>query len=125
MASWLFGISKLKTNEVIQTKEILSVPTATQEHMNKLPTIPHLPYDLQASKSKTSDENKSPTSMLDSIPFVLSNQINMNTDSYSYSIEDTRKYLLSVKKKIMESDELDYDFSNDRRLVKNATMHST
>lgn len=66
---------------------------------------------------RTPDQKAKPTSMLDDIPFVLSSQTNMTTHNYTSSLEETRKYLLSVKKKI-DSDTYDYDFSNERKHVR-------
>jgi len=74
--------------------------------------MPTLPYDLEP---KTSDQN-SKTSMLDNIPFVLSSQININTDRYTCGLEDTEKSLKSIKKMI-DSDVFNYDFSNDRKMA--------
>jgi len=75
--------------------------------------MPTLPYNLEP---KTPDQNSKPTSMLDNIPFVLSSQINVNTDSYTCGLEDTEKSLLSLKKMI-DSDAFNYDFSNDRKMA--------
>lgn len=124
MASWLFGASKLKTDPIVETSDTSSVPTADSEHepVKTEPTMPNSLYTLQPNASKPSDQEVRPTSMLDSIPFVLSSKINMNTNSYTCTLEDTKRCLLSVKK-ILESDVYNYDFSNDRRLVGNPTTH--
>ncbi|XP_025418306.1 uncharacterized protein LOC112689025 [Sipha flava] len=124
MASWLFGASKLKTDPIEETKDTQPVPTADLEPRpaENLPTMPNTPYSLQPNVSKLSDQDVKPTSMLDSIPFVLSSKINMNTNNYTNNLEDTKRCLLSVKK-ILESDMYNYDFSNDRRLVNNSTTY--
>lgn len=77
----------------------------------------NLPYNLQPT---TSNENTKAINMLDNIPFVLSNQVNVNTNSYTSNLEDTKQFLLSVKKKL-ESDVFNYDFSNEKKLVKDVT----
>lgn len=77
----------------------------------------NLPYNLQPT---TSNQNTKAINMLDNIPFVLSNQVNVNTNSYTSNLEDTKQFLLSVKKKL-ESDVFNYDFSNEKKLVKDVT----
>jgi len=73
-----------------------------------------LPYNLQPT---IPDENVKPVNMLDNIPFVLSSKICVNTNNPNCNLEDIKQYLTSVKKKI-ESGVFNYDFSNDRKLVK-------
>lgn len=116
MASWLFGISKQSADQIVEAKDIPPVPTTVNsEPVNTLPTMPKLLYDLQPAKPTILHDLR-PTSMLDSIPFVLSSQIITNTKNYSYTLENTKRQLLSIKK-LLESDEYNYDFSNDKRLV--------
>lgn len=127
MASWLLGISKLKTDHIIENKDDNLPPaTSTTEVApeNKFPAKPNLQYDLKPTNpSITSEQNVKPISVLDNIPFVLSSKINVNTNNYNCNLEDTKKYLLSVKN-LLESDEYNYDFSNDRRLLNSTTMYS-
>lgn len=121
MASWIFGASK----PIVEAKDTPSVPSVDlePESVKKEPTMePSTPYSLQPNTSKPSDQDIRPTSMLDSIPFVLSSQINMNTNNYLHNLEDTKRCLLSVKK-MLDSDVYNYDFSNDRRLVSNPTTY--
>lgn len=125
MASWLFGVSKPTADQNSDTKDTPPVSTAVNpEPVNTLPTMPQLLYDLQPTKPIVSEHNEKPFSMLDNIPFVLSNEINMSTSNYSYNLEKTKRYLLSVKE-ILESDLYNYDFSNDKRLVSDASMFSS
>ncbi|VVC36538.1 Hypothetical protein CINCED_3A004641 [Cinara cedri] len=127
MASWLFGVSKL-TSDVAEerkdnSKDTQPIQTLNPEPVNNLPAT-NLLYNLHPTppKSKMSDENEKPISMLDSIPFVLSSQINVTTD-LTCNLDDIRKRLSSVKE-ILESDLYNYDFSNDRKLVNDVTMCS-
>jgi len=90
--------------------------------VNTLPTKPQLLYDLQPAKPNIPDLK--PTSMLDSIPFVLSSQIIMTTKNYSYNLDNTKRQLLSVKK-LIDSDAYNYDFSNDKRLVSDTSMYAS
>lgn len=127
MASWLFGgISKLKNDHIVETKDTLPVPMVNPEPVNNLPSGPQLLYDLQpvshSTESDKSDQNIKQTSMLDNIPFVLSNQININSDNYNYNLEETNRFLLSVKSNL-ESDVYNYDFSNDRRLMRECASY--
>lgn len=123
MASWLFGVSKQSADQIVDTKDTPPVPTAANpEPANTLPTMPQLLYDLQPTKPSIPDLK--PTSMLDSIPFVLSSQIIATTKNYSYNLDNTKKQLLSIKK-LLESDAYNYDFSNDKRLVSDTSMYST
>ncbi|CAI6352527.1 unnamed protein product [Macrosiphum euphorbiae] len=122
MASWLFGVSKQSADQIVDTKDTPSASTAVNpEPVNTLPTMPQLLYDLQPAKPNIPDLK--PTSMLDSIPFVLSSQIIMTTKNYSYNLDNTKRQLLSVKK-LIESDAYNYDFSNDKRLVSDTSMYA-
>lgn len=116
MASWLFGASKLKSDNITEAEPKPTESTTNPEPTTNTPTTSRLMYDLQPAKPKP-EENVKVTSMLDNIPFVLSSQINMNTNSYTDSLEDTKKCLMSVKK-LLDSDFYNYDFSNDRKLVR-------
>ncbi|KAE9543867.1 hypothetical protein AGLY_001845 [Aphis glycines] len=121
MASWLFGVSKLTAEQIVDTKDTPPVPTAVNpEPAKTLPTEPQLLYNLQPPEPKMSDLK--PTSMLDNIPFVLSNQIIVNTNNYSYNLEATKRNLLSLKQ-MLDSDAFNYDFSNDKRLVSDTSMY--
>lgn len=128
MATWLFGVSKMVSDVTDDnsddTKDIQPVQTMDPELVNNLPAA-NLLYNLHptppAPKSKTSEENEKPTSMLDSIPFVLSSQINVTTD-LTCNLDDIKKRLSAVKE-ILESDLYNYDFSNDRKLVNDVTMY--
>lgn len=128
MASWLFGgISKLKNDHIVETKDTLpAAPTVNPEPVNNLPSVPHLLYDLKPvnhpAESNKSDQNVKQANMLDSIPFVLSNQININSDHHHDNLEETKRFLLTVKANL-ESDVYNYDFSNDRRLVRDGTSY--
>lgn len=128
MASWLFGASKLKTDNIVESELLTTSPVPVSSNTvpvtNDAPTTPNLLYSLQPDKPKTSDENVKVTSMLDSIPFVLSNQIDVNTNNLNYTMEATKKCLLSVKE-LLESDVYNYDFSNDRKLVRDHNMYIT
>lgn len=129
MASWLFGVSKLVIDEADDkkdnTKDSQPVQTVNPEPVNNLPAA-NLLYDLQPTppppKSQLSNEEEKPTSMLDSIPFVLSSQINVITDP-TYNLDDIKKRLASVKE-ILDSDLYNYDFSKDRKLVNDLTTYS-
>lgn len=113
MTSWLFGNSKLNINQSEEFKNMPPVTTADPESV----MMPNLMYNLTPNPTlKTPDQNAKPTSMLDNIPFVLSSQINMTTNNYTSTLEDTRKYLLSVKK-LIDSDAYNYDFSNELKQV--------
>lgn len=121
MASWLFGVSKLTAEQIVDTKDTPPVPTSVNpEPAKTLPTEPQLLYNLQPPEPKMSDLK--PTSMLDNIPFVLSNQIIVNTNNYSYNLEATKRNLLSLKQ-MLDSDAFNYDFSNDKRLVSENSMY--
>lgn len=121
MASWLFGVSKLTAEQIVDTKDTPPVPTTVNPEPTKtLPTEPQLLYNIQPPEPKMSDLK--PTSMLDNIPFVLSNQIVVNTNNYSYNLEATKRNLLSLKQ-MLDSDAFNYDFSNDKRLVSDTSMY--
>jgi len=121
MASWLFGVSKLTAEQIVDTKDTPPAPTAVNpEPAKTIPTEPQLLYNLQPPKPKMSDLK--PTSMLDNIPFVLSNQIIVNTNNYNYNLEATKRNLLSLKQ-MLDSDAFNYDFSNDKRLVSDTSMY--
>lgn len=127
MASWLFGgISKLKNDHIVETKDTLPDPTINPEPVNNLPSVPHLLYDLKpvnhSTESNKSDPNVKQTNMLDNIPFVLSNQINISSDHHHDNLEEIKRFLLTVKANL-ESDIYNYDFSNDRRLVRDGTSY--
>ncbi|XP_025191284.1 uncharacterized protein LOC112591628 [Melanaphis sacchari] len=123
MASWLFGVSKVTAEQIVDTKDTPPVPTAVNpEPVKTSSTEPQLLYDLKPSEPKTSDMK--PTSMLDNIPFVLSSQINMTTNNYSYNLESTKRRLLSLKK-ALESDAFNYDFSNDKKLVSDTSLYES
>ncbi|XP_026818705.1 uncharacterized protein LOC113557406 isoform X2 [Rhopalosiphum maidis] len=125
MASWLFGVSKLTAEQIVDTKDTPPAPTTVNPEPVKTapaPTESQLLYDLQPPEPKITDLK--PTSMLDNIPFVLSNQIIMTTNNYTYSLENTKRHLLSLKK-ALESDAFNYDFSNDKRLVSDSSMYQS
>lgn len=126
MASWLFGISKLKTEQIVETKDTSSVPSVNPEPMNNLPSVPNLLYNLkpvsQPAELNHIEQNVKQTSMLDNIPFVLSNQIDVNCNSYDRNLEEIKRCLLSVKENL-ESDAYNYDFSNDMRLARDGTTY--
>lgn len=118
MSSWLFGSSKLNTNQIEDSFEIVeAMPPVTTAIPESVPAMPNLLYNLTpATIPKTSDTGGKPTSMLDNIPFVLSSQLDVTTANYTSTLEDTGKYLLSVKK-LIDSGAYNYDFSNELRLV--------
>jgi len=123
MASWLFGVSKQTADQIVDTKDTPSAPTTVNPEPEKtLPTGSQLLYDLKPPEPKNTDLK--PTSMLDNIPFVLSNQIVMTTNNYSYNLESTKNRLASLKK-ALESDAFNYDFSNDKRLVSDSSMYQS
>lgn len=130
MASWLLGISKLKTDNIIENNDTnqpsFPTTTANAESTTNLSTANNLSYDLKPIKPTTSaipDRDVKQINSLDSIPFVLSSEINTNIDSCNLNLEDTKKYLSYVKN-LLDSDVFNYDFSNDRRLVSDAKMYS-
>uniref|UniRef100_A0A2S2NYE1 Uncharacterized protein n=1 Tax=Schizaphis graminum TaxID=13262 RepID=A0A2S2NYE1_SCHGA len=121
MASWLFGVSKLTAEQIVDTKDTSPAPTTVNpEPVKTAPAKSQLLYDLQPPEPKITDLK--PTSMLDNIPFVLSNQIIMTTNNYTYNLEHTKRHLLSLKK-ALESDAFNYDFSNDKRLVSDSSKY--
>lgn len=115
MASWLFGMSKLKNDNIINTNEIQVVSTVNPESEKCISTIPQLLYDLQPTKLKT-DQAEKPFSMLDNVPFVLLNQLNIINNNSNCNLEDIQRYLLSIKENL-ESDVYNYDFSNDKKVL--------
>lgn len=129
MASWLFGVSKLVSDGADDKKDnsrdTQPGQTVNPEPLDNLPAA-NLLYKLQPTppppKPKLSNEEEKPISMLDSIPFVLSSQINVFTDP-TYNLDDMKKRLSSVKE-ILDSDLYNYDFSKDRKLVNDLTMYS-
>ncbi|XP_050531154.1 uncharacterized protein LOC126899921 [Daktulosphaira vitifoliae] len=130
MASWLFGISKLKTEnvETCETQRNHSSVTAPEinpqiQNSTTWPNI--LPYDLKSTNSPTDFKANDLTSesikiynMLDNIPFIMPKEINACSSSLNYNLESIRNCLISVKE-FLESDANNYDFSNDRHLHSN------
>lgn len=127
MASWLFGVTKLKTDQIVENcnENASIVPTATNaEPVTDLPAISNLSYDLKPSKPITSDPELKQCNMLDNIPFVLNSAFCTNSTSTSINnLEDVNKCLQSVKN-LLDSGALDYDFSNDRKLLNSTLMYS-
>jgi len=129
MASWLFGVSKLKTDQIVENcnDNPSIVPTATNaEPVTDLPAMPNLSYDIKPAKPITSDPELKQCNMLDNIPFVLNSAFCTNsnsTNSLTNNLEDAKKCLQSVKN-LLDSGALDYDFSKDRKLLNNTLMYT-
>lgn len=126
MASWLFGVSKLKTDIVENSNDNAPiVPKSTNvEPGTDLPTPPNLMYDIKPVISMTPDQQLKQCNMLDNIPFVLNSKFSTsNADSYTSSLEDAKRCLQSVKN-MLDSGMFDYDFSNDRKLLNNTSSYS-
>lgn len=115
MASWLLGLSKLK-NDNLNTNESNDTQGTTNPGSEKSTSTapPQLLYDLQPTKPKIPDQTEKPFSMLDNIPFVILDQINISNTNCN--LEDIQKYLSSIKENL-ESGVYNYDFSNDRKVL--------
>lgn len=107
MASHLSSDSKTKNEHILQEKIALAVQTSSN----------------QPTDSNNAVQQLNPSSMLDNIPFVLTSQTNVDSNSYDSFLEGTKNYLMSVKKEIT-SGVYDYDFSNEKRIVSEGTKYA-